>query len=328
MKFLLLFLVSITSILAHDIGVTKVNITETEKQKFVLKVQASAGLKHIYKKPQLPKQCSYMINKENIFSSQKIMWEFSCQDNGLTINDKIKLNWMREGIMVSMKWFDNTESTKLFTRDNDTIIIEFSQLLAGSGSFFDAAKRYTILGIEHILIGADHLLFVLALLLIVQGGWLLIKTITAFTVAHSITLGLATLGLINIPIKPVEAVIALSIVFLCVEIVRHDKYKPSLTYRYPWVVAFVFGLLHGLGFASVLSDIGLVQSEITTSLLFFNIGVELGQIIFVVAVLIVLRIISYLRFNTFQRLRGIPVYLIGSMSAYWVIDRTMLILSN
>ena len=120
----------------------------------------------------------------------------------------------------------------------------------------------------------DHLLFVLALLLIVRGPWMLVKTITAFTVAHSITLGLAALGFINVPSRPVEAAIALCIMFLCVEIVH------------AWVVAFAFGLLHGLGFAGALADIGLPQGEIPAALLFFNVSVEIGQLIFVAAVLL------------------------------------------
>ena len=177
----------------------------------------------------------------------------------------------------------------------------------------------------HILEGIDHLLFVLGLLLIVKGSMMLIKTVTAFTVAHSLTLGLATLGLVNMPAAPVEAAIALSIVFLAMEVIRGWNGKQSLTHRQPWLVAFGFGLLHGLGFAGALADVGLPQSEIPIALLFFNIGVEIGQLLFVAVVLLVMRIASGLlarggrRWPQWAALT--PVYLIGTLGAYWVIER-------
>ena len=140
-------------------------------------------------------------------------------------------------------------------------------------------------GIEHILFGFDHLLFVLALILIVRDGRVLLWTITAFTVAHSITLSLATLGVVHVPGPPVEAMIALSIMLLACEIVRLRYGQISLTSRWPWIVAFSFGLLHGFGFASALTDIGLPQGDIPLALLSFNVGVEIGQLIFIGVVL-------------------------------------------
>jgi hydrogenase/urease accessory protein HupE len=140
-------------------------------------------------------------------------------------------------------------------------------------------------GIEHILLGVDHLLFVLALTLIVRGGWALVKTITAFTVAHSITLALATFGVVHVPGPPVEAGIALSILLLAVEIVRLSRGQASITAQRPWAVAFCFGLLHGLGFASALTSIGLPQQDVPLALLAFNVGVEIGQLAFVSVVL-------------------------------------------
>ena len=145
------------------------------------------------------------------------------------------------------------------------------------------------------MLGIDHLLFVLGLLLIVNGTWMLVKTITAFTIAHSITLALATLGFVNLPSTPVEAAIALSIVFLAVEIVNARRGRFSFTHAHPWVVAFGFGLLHGLGFAGALSEIGLPPDEIPIALLFFNVGVEIGQLMFVVAVLLLITIWKWMR---------------------------------
>ena len=146
------------------------------------------------------------------------------------------------------------------------------------------------LGVEHILLGIDHLLFVLALLILVQGTHKLIVTITAFTIAHSVTLAGASLGFLNVPGAPVEACIALSIVFVATEIVHGRNGQPGLTARRPWIVAFAFGLLHGFGFAGALHEIGLPQTDIPLALLFFNVGVEVGQLIFIAAVLAVIAV--------------------------------------
>ncbi len=160
--------------------------------------------------------------------------------------------------------------------------------VTSSPGHLEVVKTYTVLGIGHILLGFDHLLFVLALLLIVDGTRRLIVTITAFTIAHSITLALASLGVLHVPGPPVEALIALSIVFVAAEIVHGRQGRPGLTQRYPWIVSFTFGLLHGLGFASALAEVGLPQNSIPLALLFFNVGVEIGQLIFIAAVLVLI----------------------------------------
>jgi hypothetical protein len=227
--------------------------------------------------------------------------------------------------MLTAKWLDGTEAKRLFRNEAGTISVPMAELQAGSGSLVSAAKRYTGLGIEHILLGIDHLLFVLALLLIVQGPWMLVKTITAFTVAHSITLGLATLGFVNASPRPVEAAIALSIVFLCVEIVHAHRGRMGVTCRYPWVVAFAFGLLHGLGFAGALSEIGLPPSEIPLVLLFFNIGVEIGQLMFVASVLVLAWVINRVRIDGEMWTRVVPAYVIGTLATFWFLQRLAVI---
>ena len=181
---------------------------------------------------------------------------------------------------------------------------------------------YLALGIEHILLGIDHLLFVLGLLLIVRSKWLLVKTITAFTVAHSITLGLATLGIVHVPQAPIEAVIALSIVFVASELARQHAGQPDLMTRYPWIVAFIFGLLHGFGLAGALAEVGLPQAEIPLALLLFNVGVELGQLGFVATAIISIELIHRLFGPTLQWLPRVAAYGIGSVAAFWVIERT------
>lgn len=182
---------------------------------------------------------------------------------------------------------------------------------------------YTVLGIEHILLGIDHLLFVLVLLMLVRNLHKLVWTITAFTAAHSITLSLAALDVIRIPVPPVEACIALSIVFVAAEIIRSQQGHPGLAQRSPWLVAFAFGLLHGLGFAAALGEIGLPQTDIPAALLFFNIGVEVGQLLFVAAFLCLAWVLKFSQLRVPVFIRQLPAYGIGSLAAFWTIERTL-----
>lgn len=183
------------------------------------------------------------------------------------------------------------------------------------------AGSYWRMGVLHILEGIDHLLFVLALLIIVSGFWNLLKTITAFTVAHSITLALATLGAVHVPPGPTEAIIALSIVFLAAEIIRQRIGIVGLTERYPWVIAFIFGLFHGLGFAGALSEIGVPQDAVPLALLMFNIGVETGQVLFIVVVLGALTLLKRLPVSPPAGAWRVAPYAVGSIAAFWTIER-------
>ena len=190
--------------------------------------------------------------------------------------------------------------------------------------------QYSVLGMEHIWAGIDHLLFVICLLIITGFSRKLFITITGFTIAHSITLILSALKVIQLPIPPIEATIALSIVFLCYEIIHHHDDKNSLTYRYPILVASSFGLLHGLGFAAVLGEIGLPRKHSFEALLFFNIGVEIGQILFILALLLI-AIIGSIIGNIFliknQKKQWlaialkISIYFVGIIASYWMFDR-------
>ncbi len=198
-----------------------------------------------------------------------------------------------------------------------------SYIFATEPSQLEVFWTYLVLGVEHILLGIDHLLFVLALLLVVRSWKLLFGTITAFTLAHSITLGLASLGFVSVPGAPVEAIIALSIVFVAAEIVRSYQGKPGITERAPWVVAFSFGLLHGFGFAGALSEIGLPQSAIPMALLSFNVGVELGQLSFVLALVLVYQALKRVPWKLPQWSRLVAPYAIGSVAAFWVVERVL-----
>ena len=197
----------------------------------------------------------------------------------------------------------------------------------------EITRTYLVLGVEHILLGIDHLLFVLALLILVKGWRRLVGTITAFTLAHSITLAAATLGFVSVPGPPVEAVIALSIVFVACEIVHRRQGRSGLTERWPWVVAFTFGLLHGFGFAGALHEVGLPQNAIPLALLLFNVGVELGQLLFIASVMAALtgaafigRRLSQLGIDpkpAYAASESVAAYAIGSVAAFWLIDRTL-----
>lgn len=203
--------------------------------------------------------------------------------------------------------------------------VERQFAVTASPGAFEVAHTYTVLGIEHILLGFDHLLFVLALLLLVRDVKRLVITITAFTVAHSITLAAATLGLVHVPGPPVEASIALSIMFVAAEIIHGAQGRPGLTAQRPWIVAFTFGLLHGLGFAGALAEVGLPEKQIPTALLFFNVGVEVGQLLFIAAVLVAMALWRRLSPRlVLPRPAWAPLavpYVIGGLASFWFIER-------
>jgi hypothetical protein len=205
--------------------------------------------------------------------------------------------------------------------------------LLGTGAptlqtWIELAKTYVNYGIDHILLGADHLLFVLGLIWIVGGGWRLVKTITAFTIGHSASLAAAAFGIIGVPERPLNACIALSIVFVGVEIVKQQRGETGLTARYPWAVAFSFGLVHGIGFASALAGLGLEHRLLPAALLFFNVGVEIGQLAFVLLVLALFW--AHRRLDAVLPRWGnvLPAYAIGSVSMFWFLGRLLRVLST
>jgi hypothetical protein len=212
-----------------------------------------------------------------------------------------------------------------------TAIVHPSQAwfeIAPSQSRASIAGGYILHGIRHISLGADHLLFLLGLLLIVKDRWMLLKTVTAFTIAHSITLGLATLGYANAPVLPLNAAIALSILFLGPEIVRSWRGESSLTIRHPWFVAFAFGLLHGFGFAGALTGAGLPRAALPLALLTFNVGVEIGQVGFILLVLLLARSFDTLEVRWPRWAQALPGYAVGSLGALWTIQRSLLLLGG
>ena len=197
--------------------------------------------------------------------------------------------------------------------------------IAATQAWWEVMGTYVVEGVRHILFGADHLLFVLGLLLIVADRWMLLKTVTAFTLAHSLTLAIATLGYANLPLLPLNAAIALSILFLGPEIVRARHGETSFTIRHPWVVAFAFGLLHGFGFATALTEAGLPRSDLPLALVSFNVGVELGQLGFVALILALERSFRVLAVRWPHWVEALPGYAVGSLGAFWTIQRAVVL---
>jgi hypothetical protein len=217
-------------------------------------------------------------------------------------------------VLANINLLDGTQTALLLQAKHDRATVPQRP------SPWGVAASYTRLGIEHILLGVDHLLFVASLMLIVQGWRMLVQTITAFTLAHSITLALVVLGHLNLPPGPVEVLIALSIALVSGEAVRQRRGRTSLTTQWPWLVAFAFGLLHGFGFAGALQELGLPQVNMPLALLFFNIGVELGQLMYIA---VLLCLVALLR-SALAVPRQTPVaasYAIGTVAAFWVLER-------
>jgi hypothetical protein len=223
-------------------------------------------------------------------------------------------------VLVRLQWSDGRTQTIRLDAAQPSFTVE---AIPNSSipSWYQVAGVYTRLGIEHIVLGIDHLLFVLGLLLIVRTAGMLLKTITAFTVAHSITLALAVFGVVNVPPRPVNAAIALSIVFLGAEILHARQGHQGLSVRFPWIVAFAFGLLHGLGFAGALTGLGLPASDIPLALLFFNVGVEIGQVLFVLFFLALSWAFLTLEVKWPRWSEPLPAYTIGTLATYWFLGR-------
>ena len=188
-----------------------------------------------------------------------------------------------------------------------------------------AVPAYLRMGVEHILTGFDHLLFVFGLFLLVGPSWRLVKAITAFTAAHTLTLGLAALGYIRFPSAVIEALVALSIVFLACELATGDQRATRLAYRRPWVIAFTFGLLHGLAFAGALAEVGLPRGQAPQALFMFNVGVEIGQLSFIGVIVGISALLGrtrmWRRAQTLPLAAQAPAYAVGALSAYWLIER-------
>ncbi|MCZ6835076.1 MAG: HupE/UreJ family protein [Planctomycetota bacterium] len=266
----------------------------------------------------LPEACEVIAEPRGMFSSAASITRWTIRHPLALVGTTIHidgLNATQTDVLVRIEWLDGTTQVERLMPERPSLVVQ------ASPSRWSLAGTYLMLGVEHILFGIDHLLFVLALMLLVKGPKRIVGTITAFTIAHSITLGLATFGLVRVPGPPVEAIIALSIVFVAAEIVHGQQGRPGLSAKWPWIVAFTFGLLHGLGFAGALSEIGLPQHAIPLALLFFNVGVEVGQLLFIASVALVVVIARRASLRMPRRAQLVPPYAIGIMAMFWFFQR-------
>ena len=262
-------------------------------------------------------------------------YRFSCNPR-LSSEDSLLFPWALAGVVLVANWHDGSSHSSYFRGDGVFVEIPLADVRAPSAAMGRLAQQYLELGIEHILLGLDHLLFVVGLMLLLgtAGGMArYLKTITAFTLAHSVTLAAASLGFVTIPSGPVEILIALSIILLAREALYARRAQFSLSYHYPWGVAFVFGLIHGLGFASALGNLGLNPDDIPVALLFFNIGVEVGQLVIILACLsLAPPLLAAVNRVGVKRLLGSPdhaalvainalTYLLGGIATYWLVQR-------
>lgn len=317
-RFLLFIFAATFSVnsIAHDIdvtGVARVFLDQKAGNEYQLSIvdQQVPPLFNIERI--LPERC-------NGLPPGRFSYRFSCEP-ALNVEDRLSFPWSLEGVVVIARWSDGSDVSGFFPGDGNAVEVPMSDLKAGSASLGSLAVRYLQLGAEHILYGIDHLLFVLGLLLLLQGFWKLLKTITAFTVAHSITLAFAVLGIFPMPNAPIEVLIALSIAFLAREILMGQRGQTTLVHSKPWIVAFVFGLFHGFGFAGALGELGLSDSDIPLALLFFNLGVEAGQVTFICALLVLnIFITKYLSQLMFGLQRGLA-YGLGGIATYWFLQR-------
>ena len=307
---------------AHDVDVTsvaRVFLDEIGEGRYLLSIVDAQVPPITDHRGVLPVRCQPL--KEGEVEVQVTSgFVFEC-DGALVPDDVLTLPWSFAGVVVLARWGDGSTASAYFRGRAGVVPVQVGDLQGGLGSRLSVAGTYLGLGAEHILLGVDHLLFVLGLLLLVHGLVPLVKTITAFTLAHSLTLCASVLGFIPMDRAPIEAAIALSIILLAREIVAADRGLVHLTHRKPWLVAFIFGLLHGLGFAGALGDIGLPQSAIPLALLFFNLGVEAGQLVFVLALIAVARALEKTlrpRLTTLQPALG---YALGALATLWFFDR-------
>ena len=267
----------------------------------------------------LPDSCSPVAGSDASSSATSRTYRCSADPSGEPLRIEYRLFNPSVSTLVRVRWRSGQTHSLLGAPEETSIDLPDRE------SFGTVASDYLSLGARHILEGYDHLLFLVCLLAVAGTGRRILITVTGFTLAHSLTLALSTLDVVRIPTAPVEATIALSIVFLAVEIARGDT--RSLTYRYPITVASTFGLLHGFGFAAMLGETGLPQTAIPAALLFFNLGVELGQIAFVVAIVLIFQLarrIEPKRAIWRGDLRSVEVptaYIVGSWSSFWMIER-------
>lgn len=322
---LTLLVASVAGAFAHEIRPAYLELRQTGPETYgvLWKMPGQGDNRRLGLYVELPAGCTNVTEPRVSFVNNAFTERWAVKRTGGLTGGTIRiagLSATMTDVLVRLERLDGSTQVTRLTPAEPSFVVE------ATPDRWRVAGTYLRLGTDHILMGVDHLLFVLGLLLIVGNRWMLVKTITAFTIAHSLTLAIATLGYASAPLPPLNAAIALSILFLGPEIVRIWRGETSLTIRYPWVVAFAFGLLHGFGFASGLKATGLPQTDIAWALLLFNAGVEIGQLFFVFLILAMARSYRQLEIRWPRWALALPGYTVGTLGAYWTIQRTAILL--
>lgn len=314
-----IFCLIATPAIAHEVRPAYLEIRETGPEQYsILWKTPARGDARIRLAVELPESCRETIPVITMNDGAATVARWSVECEGGLPGQEVSIAGLERTLVETIARFERlggaTQSVRLMGGNTSFVVAEPSSIL-------EVAAVYGILGIEHILLGFDHLCFVLALLLLIDNVRKLIWTITAFTVAHSITLAAATLGYISAPSGPIEALIALSIALVAAEAVAKHRGQPSPTAERPWLIAFGFGLLHGLGFAGALSETGLPDDAIPVALLFFNVGVEIGQLAFVAVLLVIAALFRRIAPQQVPQGATAVAFAIGTLAAFWTIER-------
>jgi hydrogenase/urease accessory protein HupE len=315
----------VRSAAAHEARPGYLELRQTDAESYqVLWKQPAQGEMFLHLAPVFPEGCSFSAGIGSQLTPGALLTRGTMTCHGGLAGKTIRVDGLQAtmtDVLVRVHLADGRTETHLLRPVDPSVTF---------GAATRASQRavvYLRIGIEHILLGVDHLLFVLGLVLIVSDRWMLVKTITSFTIAHSITLAIATLGYAQAPLPPLNAAIALSILFLGPEIVRVWRGETSFTIRHPWVVAFAFGLLHGFGFASAMTSAGLPRQDLPLALLSFNVGVEVGQLGFVALILAMARSFRVLEARWPRWVQALPGYTVGTLGAFWTIQRVALMVA-
>ncbi len=321
-------LLSSAAVAAHEVRPAYLQVTEVSPGRFdVLWKQpilpdADPGLvRRLPIAPRFPAHCPESGRQLPDLTTSALVerWTLTCGETGLA-GAAISIDGLPRtltDVLLRVRLLDGTSVDHLLRSEAPRVVLSPE---SGGGT---AVPAYLVLGIEHLLFGFDHILFVVGLLFFVRRPLQLVQVVTAFTAAHSITLALSSLGVVTLSQRPVEAVIALSILFLAVELARGARGGQSAMARSPWAIAFGFGLLHGFGFAGALAEIGLPESARAMALLLFNVGVEIGQLAIVGVLLGLLQIVRIWRIPVPAAVAQMPIYVMGAVSAYWFVERVL-----
>jgi hydrogenase/urease accessory protein HupE len=312
---------------AHESRPAYLQLKQTEADTFDLlwKVPAIGENLRLGIYVQLPETAEKITEPHGMFLGGAYVERWKFREPDALVGSVIHIDGLRHtltDVLVRIERLDGTTQVARLIPESPSLTV------SASPSQWQVASTYFWIGVEHILLGFDHLLFVLGLLLLVDTWHAMFKTITAFTIAHSITLALSIFSVIRVPEAPLNCMIALSILFLGPEVVRKWRGQTSLTIRHPWLVAFAFGLLHGIGFASGMTLTGLPQRDIPSALLFFNLGVEAGQLAFVIVALWAAASLRTLELDRAWWVKRIPAYAVGSLGFFWSIERIMILLNS